>query len=163
MFEHLEHIRTLGHNLRRSESSDVGNEGPRLIPQATSPTSPPLSAWPIHIPNSPKATIVTREVWQFAEADWECLVAAFALHSWSEVCIGDVHDGARVNTRVLEFVQAKHRAEGTDREAECGAAPSRGILEEYHNYEQGASSLAASSKREERVVDTIEASPPEKK
>ena len=100
-----------------------------------------------------------RLVWQFAQADWEGLRAALAMHDRSPLTRLDVHDaGAKfatdtiveyakmyiprralkerktthpwVNDRVAELVASKRTADGTDMENQRRGECNAGILEE---------------------------------
>ena len=110
----------------------------------------------------PRTAFVTREVWQFAEADWDGLKEAIGAHDWSDLVSGDVHTGANIfteqllsfskafiptrflrerksthpwlNERIIELVAAKREAEGTTAELQCRTACSQAILDEYGKY-----------------------------
>jgi hypothetical protein len=111
---------------------------------------------------APKVATITREVWQFAKADWEGLTNALSLEDWSWICDCNANEAAQrltdeiltharkfiprriiqerrsthpwINDRVVQLVQQKKAAEGTGYENEAKGQCSAGILEEYGKY-----------------------------
>ena len=57
-----------------------------------------LASFPM---STPENIEMTREVWQFAQADWEGLKNALQTHDWSTLKTLDAHQGAALLTSTI--------------------------------------------------------------
>ena len=89
---------TRGDNLLDLLSTDVEDVQCKVVPKIAEYKGL-LATLPLRAPN---AAIITREVWQFAKADWDSLSLALSTEDWSWICDCSANEAAqRVTDTIL--------------------------------------------------------------